>query len=325
MSMIKSISSGDRTNIAQKVFAGMLLIGAGYLAVNLLNTVIPPINQLLKNIWTLLLYGVPLTVIAMYVVSNPLFIWGLFKTLSWKLTAWIVKQDPLSVMDRYVDYLTDKLRSLHGTINILRGKKEKLDRNVSELEKKIKENLRLGEAALKRNESQAASTFGVKIQTDKNTMMILKPLQSRVNKSLDFLQALSENWEFGIEKLKYQIHGKRTEYEIIKETHRGLKNAEDFINSDSEAAKLYGYGLKALEESVTQKVGYIEEFHRKSKNIMSAISIEKQAIHDEGLKELEMYMEDGKLTLPDFSKLSDEIQYEMLPVKTTDKSSSFNL
>lgn len=294
----------DKTNKSQKLFAYALLGGAIFGAIKLFNAYFAPVMILfMKNLWTMLLIGTPLVLVAIYVIANPAFIWGFFKTLSWKLTSWLIKMDPLSVMDRYVDYLKKKLVNLTGTVQTLVGKKVKLDRNIDSLKDKIGDNLHLGQAAIKQSKTAEASAFGVKVATDKATLKMLVPLQTRLDKNLEFLKGLSENWEFGIEKLQYQIQGKRAEYEIIKETTRGLKSAEDFINSDNESARLYGQGLKALEESVTQKIGYIEEFERRSKGMMNSISIEKQAIQDEGLQELEQYMNDGKLELPDFTNL----------------------
>jgi hypothetical protein len=146
---------------------------------------------------------------------------------------------------------------------------------------------------------------------------MLEPMQQRADKSLKFLNSLAENWKFGIEKLEYQIAGKRAEYEIIKETTKGLKSAEDFINSDNEAAKLYGMSVKALEESVTQQIGYIDEFEKKSKGIMDNIAIEKQSIKDEGLAVLEEYMNNDNLKLDFSSQAIQDISYETIPNKTT--------
>lgn len=319
------LPSADKTNGVQKFLALGLLGALGYGAVLLLNKVIPPINMLIHNMWQLLLWGGPLALIIIYVVSNPLVIWGFFKTISWKLTSWLIRMDPLSVMDRYVDYLTKKLSDLQGTITILVGKKTKLDRQIGSLKERIENNLQLGQASIKQGKKDVASVYGTKIQTDKSTMTLLMPLQIRIDKNLEFLKALSDNWQYGIEKLKYQIEGKRSEYEIIKETTRGLKSAEDFINSDNQAARLYGQGLKELEESVTQKIGYIDEFTRKSKPMMDSITVEKQAVQDEGLAELESYMQSGKLNMPDFSNIGGitDLAYETVPVNSP--SSKFGL
>ena len=315
-------SVADKTNKFQKVLAVGILAGVVYGAVKVLNNVIPPITELMKNMWELMLYGVPLVVIGLYVASNPLVIWGLFKTLSWKLTSFLIKMDPLSVMDRYVDYLKKKLNNLGLTVEVLRGKKIELDRAVKTKELKIQENLKLGKAATKTGDTQQASLYGTKIQTDQSTLNNLKPMQERAEKSLNFLTALADNWKYGIEKLEYQIEGKRQEYEIIRETTKGLKTAEDFINSDNQAARMYGMSVKALEETVTQQIGYIDEFERRSKDIMKNITIEKQAIQDEGLAVLEQYMLNDNLKL-NLSGI-EAIDYEEIP-SGNQKVKKFNL
>lgn len=314
------LPSSDKTNLVQKGIAFIILGAVLYGAVLLLNQVLPPITQLFRNIWMLLLYGVPLLLVGLYIISNPLVIWGFFKTLSYKLTSFLVKMDPLSVMDRYVEYLKKKLANLGETINVLSGKKIKLDRKIEELNARIEENIKKGRAAKKLNTEssiQQAALYGTKIQTDTGTLNMLQPMHERADKSLKFLNALSENWKFGIEKLEYQIEGKRAEYEIIKETTKGLKSAEDFINSDNEAAKLYGMSVKALEESVTQQIGYIDEFEKRSKGIMDNIEIEKQSIKDEGLAVIEQYMNDDNLKLNFSTQGIQDIAYEPVAPKAT--------
>lgn len=309
---------GDKTNGFQKALALGILGATVWGGIKLFNYIAPDVITLMKNIYWLIGLGTPLVLVSLYIISNPLVVWGFFKTLSWKLTAFLIKMDPLSVMDRYVDYLKKKLQALYITVNVLQGKKEKLDRRISILDGKIRENVKNGNAALKLEgpESNAASTFGVKVSTDKGTLKLLHPLQERIGKNLEFLQKLADNWKWGIEKLEYQISAKREEYEMIKETYKGLKTAEDFINSDSEAARNYGESLRALEENVTQKIGYIQEFERKSKDIMAGIDVERQVVKDEGLAALEEAMQDDNLRLGDFSVGAiQEVQYETVSSK----------
>jgi phage shock protein A len=287
----------DKTNGAQKFLAIVIMGAVLYGIAKVLNHVLPTFTELIKNIWLLLAYGVPLAIILLYVISNPLLIWGFFKTLSWKLTSFLVKMDPLSVMDRYVEYLKKKWAGLNDSITVLVGKKRKLERKIADLTSRMKENAQLGAAAMKTNNSAAASMYGTKVATDQGTLKMLTPMEARMDKSLDFMTKLSDNWKYGIEQLEFQIGAKREEYEIIKETTKGLKSAEDFINSDDEAAKLYGMSLKALEETVTQQIGYIDEFERKSKDIMAGIDIEKQARTDAGLQALEEFMKADAPTL----------------------------
>lgn len=308
-----NLPSSDKTNGFQKIFAMILMAGTVFGGVLLFNKYIAPhMIDFFSNVWKMTLIGGPLVLIALYVISNPLVIWGFFKTLSWKFTSFLIKMDPLSVMDRYADYLVKKLANLNDSIKIVQGKEEKLLRKINTLEDEVRKNLKLGKAAIETGKNSQASLYGTKVAGDKQSILILTPLHQRACRSLKFMTTLSENWKYGIEKLRYEIDRKRSEYEIIKEVARGLKSADDFINSDNEAVRLYGEGVKALEESLTQKIGYIEEFERISKPLMDGMEIEKKAANDEGLAELEKYMENGNLLLPDFSATTN-LEYEMVP------------
>ena len=311
-------SNIQRLTGVQKVFAYILMGVAAFGLMKLANRwIFPEVEWFMKHLMiTAALSAIPIA-LTTYCVSNPRIVWGFFRTLSWKLTAWLIKQDPLSTMDRYVEYLEIKLRELNKAIQVLTGKKIKLDREISSLQGKITENLKLGSAAMKTKgkESPEASMYGVYVSTDTNTLHMFQPQKARVDNALNFMNSLGENWKFSIEKLKYQIEGKRREYEIIKDTAKGLRSTEAFINSDNNEARAYGLGVRALEEEVTQSAGYIDQFMSRSKDIMSSITIEKQAMKDEGLAELEKYMENGKLIMPDFSKISGitDVEYETVP------------
>lgn len=291
----------DKTTGWQKGLAVALMAGTAWLGILAINALAPTILLAMQNIVYLTIGAVVIGLPALYCITNPLVVWGFFKTLSWNFTKFLIKMDPLSVMDRYVEYLGKKLNGLGEAIETLTGKRDKLERKIDDLNDSVEKNNRFGKAALEQGKKAEAGTYGIKIQTDRSTLNLLMPLKQRADKNLELMQQLSENWATSIEQLKYQIAGKRAEYEIIKETYKGLKTAEDFVNSDSDAAKLYGQGVLELENQVTQKMGYIEEFERKSKSLMSNISIEKQANMDAGLTELQDYMQNGQLMLPDFS------------------------
>lgn len=287
----------------QKVF-GFVLLGitalAGMWVFN--HWIAPNVIWFLRNLWAIILMGTPLTLLALYVISNPIAVWGFFKTLSVKLTKFLVKMDPLSVMDRYIEWLDMKRQSLNGIITILRGKKIELERKVDKHNGIVKDAGSKGAAAIKEKDQNAASIQGTRLSSSRNSLAIYTPLLARLNKQLDFLCSLEENWKFSGQKLQIEVDNKREEYDTIKLVAKGMKTAEEFIGSDNEAVRLYGMGVKALEESVTQKMGYIEDFERRSKDIMSSISIEKRALQDDGLRELENYMNQGTLLLPtDFS------------------------
>ena len=306
----------NNESLGQKILTWGLMIGTGFGAIKLFNAIAPDIIWFLENVWAIVAFGTPLALIGGYILLNPKFVWGIFKTLSAKLTAFIIKMDPLSVMDRYVENLTEKLASLNNTIVILNGKKEKLDRQIASLNNEVQKYADLGKSALKQGNEMQARLYGQNMVSLQGSIKLLTPLSHRVDKNLLLLTSLAENWDMSIRSLKMEIKNKRAEYEIISQTFSGLKSAEDFLGSDSEEARIYGQSLVALEESVTQKYGYISEFERKSKPIMEQMAIEKGAVGEEGLRQLEAMIKGSDLYLPSFD--------EAIPVKINVQKQKIN-
>lgn len=317
-----NLPTSDKTNGFQKFIAFGLMGAVVWAGIKAFNYMAPTLIELMKNIWWLVGLGTPLALIVLYVVSNPLVIWGFFKTISWKLTSWLINMDSLSVMDRYADYLTKKLRNLNSTKTQLNAKKIDLRRSMVVLQQNITDNLKKGDAAIQLNRGTEAAYFGTMVRTDENTLKLYQPIYERMVKNLEFLDELSENWDFSIKQLRYTIDGKRKEYVTLKATAAALNQAKEFASGDSDARRLYDESVKALEENVSRKIAAIDEFEKTSKTVMGTIRIEKKMIQDEGLKAIEAYRKNGELLLPDFSKVGESIAYE--DVSNSSKN-NFNL
>jgi hypothetical protein len=292
-------TSGSGEGIQKAISVG--LIGATiWGGIKLFNSFAPDLIWFLENVWRIVIFGTPLLFLTLYVISNPFMIWNIYKGLSAKLTAFIIKMDPLSVMDRYVEFLQEKKQNLDNTVVILRGKQTKINRALADLEKQVEQNKRLGITALNQNDEATASLYGVKMKSLQDSIQVLQPIALQIDASVAFLSSLAANWGRSIEQLVFQIDIKRQEFETVRDTMGGLKNAEEYINGGTEAGKRYGESLKALEESVTQKMGYIQEFDRKSAPILKKIEMEKTAASVEGLEQLQAIMRNDqlKLTIP---------------------------
>lgn len=292
----------DKTTGWQKFVAFGLMAGTGYLGFVVLAAMLPTILLAAQSLFWLVVIAVCFGLPALYMVTNPLVVWGFFKSLAWNFTKFLIKMDPLSVMDRYVEYLQKKLKNMKGSVDTLRGKEEKLERELSALSDSYAKNLENGQAALKQGKSSAASTYGLYAKTDKDKLARMQPLLQRTKTSLKLMSDLEEAAGETILRLSYQIQSRRSEYELNKEVFKGLKSAEDFINSDSDAAKLYGQSIIELEEQTTQYIGYIDGFERRSKGLVENIAIEKQANIDAGLLELQQYMNAGQPMAIDLSR-----------------------
>lgn len=291
----------------QKVFAVVVLAITAYLGMLLFNAAAPTVIAFCTNLWRILLVGVPLVFLIGYVVSNPLVIWGKYKTLSWNLTKFMISLDKLSTMDRHADYLDMKKKNLDKSRELLKKQNIFLGKQMEGLQTDITSNLKHAAAAIKSGDKGVASLDGLKVQTDKTSLQALTPLFTKQQALLRNFKEVSENWDFTIQKIRYFCQRKRIEYETLRAAAKACNEAEDFARGDTESAKLYNEGLRQVEEAISGYTAKIDQFEEVSKGVMDNIRIEKQMNMDEGLSTIEGYMKSGELMLPDFSTIVPEI------------------
>lgn len=202
-----------------------------------------------------LVVGLPI----LYVIQNPAFVATFWKAISKKITGFFVKLDPLSFMDAFIDKLKEKRA------------------NLQRVKVKI----------------EVAAMLSRKATGDGESIKLYKPLYDRMVKYLTFFEKLDGTLATTIEGTEYEVARKREEYLTIKDAYKGLSDAEIFINSDNEDAKVFQMSLAALEENVTQKIAYIDDFEKRSKGMLDDMDVEKQMMNDEGLRLLEEFEQNG--------------------------------
>jgi hypothetical protein len=271
----------------------IVLIATGVL---LFNKVAPTLIKFFDNVVSVmgglaaaglatLVVGLPL----LYAYQNPQALSSWWIGTCRKITAAFVKMDPLAFMDAFIAKSIKTLAGLRRVKTILEGKKLKLERTLNELEKSLKTNLSRASAAKSQDKLDAASMLARKARADEESIKLYKPLYDKITKYLVYFDKFDESLANTIEGSKYEVEQKRTEFEMIKEMYKGLSAAEIFINSDNAEVQVFQMAIKALEEDVTHKMAYINDFEKRSKSLIDGIDINKQMMNDEGLKMLEEY------------------------------------
>lgn len=305
-----------------------LIIPAGLIwgGIKLWNYIAPSLNMFLENMWMFLGLGVPLVMIVGYVAMNPKLCWMWYLGLCKKITGWIIKMDPLSIMDGYLAILKRKFKNLQATLLVLKGKQVELSRLIASKQKDYNELSNLALAAKQQNENTVAQTKMNMALACQTTIKLYQPILDKYNKNITFLDELSENWAASIETLGFNIQSKRDEYQTMKAMFKGLKSAEDFISSDSAEAQAYGQSLKALEEDVCSKIAYIDDFEQKAKPIMSSIKVEKQAESNEAMAALDALSKNKNLMMPDqWSNDAVKIQVPVKDLRFNPKDNTYGL
>lgn len=295
------LPSSGKTNPAEKIMRWLPIIGLGIVGFWFWGTIAEFVQQTLKSTLLTVLYGAPLAILAGSIFLYPTAWWMGYKTLCKKITSFFIRIDPLSMMDRYVEILSDKLTNLNEIKVQLQGRQVAAQRRIEALNKEVKDHLARGQAALKQKQMDVASIEGSRLEGAKKSIEVYTPNYERMTRSLEFLNALSQNWGVSIVQLREEIARKREEFETLRDEAKAMHQAEAFLSGDTDEGRVYQESLKALEYNVTQKIAYIEDFEKRSKDIMAGIQVDNQAQHDTGLKALEDSLRDNTLLLGNFA------------------------
>lgn len=290
-----------------------------YGGIMLFNAFAPTLIEFFNNFWHIVIVGAPAVFLSLYVLQNPSLIWMGYKTLCHKITSFFIKLDPLSFMDRYVDLLKEKRKGLQLSKTNLKAKKIELERECTRLKTEITDDLKMSKAAQQTGDTQLASHKAGLAATLKGSYELYVPILRKMETNLKFLDELDENWGFSIEKLSLTVEAKRKEFVMLKTMAKALGSAEEFAKGDTEANRIYKESVAALEENVTKKLAFIEEFENNSKGVMKSMNLEKQMMSDEGLDLLAKYEKQGGVFLDD-----DYSKFEMKIDPSTDLFSKSN-
>lgn len=292
------LPSSGKTGTLEKLVRYAPIIGAGVLAFWFWGTISNFVVHTLENTLYAVLLGTPLVVLVGSMIFYPMAWWMGYKSLCKKITSIFIKMDPLSYMDRYADVLSEKLTNLNRTKVELQGRKIAAERRLQQLSKEVEEHSKKGATALKMNQMDVASVEGSRLEGAKNSIRMYTPNYERMKKSLDFLEQLSTNWGNSIVLTREEIARKREEFIVLRDEAKALGQAEEFLSGDTEAGRIYKESLVALEETMTHRMAYIEDFEKRAEPILKGIQVDNQMQHDDGLAALQAYLKDSTIVLP---------------------------
>jgi hypothetical protein len=318
---MQTLGSGgeQKPNWLEKIIRLAIPAGLIFGGMKLFNAFAPTLIEFFNNFWHVALVGVPAVFLTLFILKNPTFLWMGYTTLCRKITSFFIKMDPLSFMDRYVDLLKEKRKGLQKNKTELNANKIQLGRDIDALKKNIDENMRKSKAAMSLGDKDQAALHGSLAATDRGSYNLYIPIYKKMETNLLFLEKLDENWGRSIEKLSHTVEAKRKEFATLKTMAKALGAAAEFASGDTEANRIYKESVIALEENVSKKLAFIEDFENSSKGAMKSIDLDKQMMNEEGLELLAEYEANGTVFLSE-----DYSSYEMSITPGTDLFSKAN-
>lgn len=266
----------DKLTTAQKAVA-LGIIGVG------LYFILPFLIAVMVNLYITVALAIPI----LYVLYNPYLIWGLAKTISWKLTKGIIGLDPLSAMDRYLDWVQGKHESIKKSRLSLQSTLVELERQVEEKERSKVENEKRALTATNKGFTAEAELAATNALSDKDFLMSLIPMRDNLKVKVEYLGELDEVFGMNAKQLEYKITNVRTQYESTKKIMAGMKNANDVIGGVSDAKKLFDESVRQTNEQMSRMTANIQMFENNIKPALDSAKFDKQVKSDEARQLIE--------------------------------------
>ena len=307
----------------EKFLRWLPLIGIGVAVFWFWGIIVPFVKQTLEDTLKASIYAGVLGFLILFLRHKWAWVKMTYKSVFHWIASLGIKMDPLSYMDRYVDILMEKLGNVRKAIVNLKAAKVNLERKMQEDVETYENKMKLAQAAMQQGNRTRAEGYSLDAKGAKDSVELYKPTLTRIVRSLEFLEPLAENWEVSIESMKGLIDRKRRDFKTLKENAKALNQAEEFLRGDTEEGRIYQESMKALEEQISQKIAYIEDFESRAKPIMEGAAIEKQMRSNEGMAMLEEYMKVDKLLMPNFSAsmYTNKLQAETISYTDTKSNS----
>lgn len=268
----------DKLSLPQKVVALGLLGGAAYF-------VVPFLIAMMVNLWIAAILAIPI----LYVAYNPMLVWGVFKTLSQKSTDWIIGLSPLSAMDRYLDWVKMKHRSITSAKLELMAAQQDINNQITEKENSYKQLMKKALHAEDKGEEIQASSYAENAASDKEFLENLIPVRDDVKNKLDYLSELDEVFDSNTKKLSYKIDNLKQRYKLIKTTHKGMKSANAVIGESGDAQRMFNVALQSANDDMNKMTANIQQYEQNIKPMLTGAKFDKELRQGEARKLLDEF------------------------------------
>lgn len=306
-----------------KLFKWIVPIALIWGSIKLFNKVAPTLEDFVGHLYFLgITIGLPVLIFSIYLMNRTTIdMWWLGKCKS--VSNFFKSMDPISIMRGYLIKLLKKIKNMEKVILFIEGKKNYLGTLIDTKKSEVITYEKQAIAAKQQGEETAAILNMKKANGCKESISLFTPLYEKYDKTSIYLRKLLENWKESAESTRFTIENKTEQFETIKSMYKGLKSIDDLTRSDSPEVQIFVESMKALEQDMSQRQAFLDDFERRSQPILTDMKVKKQAETNDALAALEELMKNTNLKLPNYQTFvpvlnksnTVDAEYELLPNK----------
>ncbi len=287
------------------------------------------IISLLQNLITTIALFVVLGVM-LYVLLDPNFrnlVWYMYKSVMRWITGMFVQINPVLILESYIDYLYKNLKEMDTHIGKLKGQVAKLRRIIEDNRREMEENLKMAEAAKKKNNMELVAINTRQFGRLKESNERYGVLLGKMELLYKVLAKIYKNSEYLIKDTENEVRMRKQEAAAIKAGHSAMRRAMNIIKGDPDKKMIFDMATEALVEDVHNKIGEMERFIELSGSFIDSVDLQNGVYEQQGLELLEKMEKEGVSFLlgnTNIPELDDNKDVEKSVDKDLGNISSYN-
>ena len=281
--------------ITGAIFLGALILGGGYLLVQIMPTLLLLAQNALYLAGMLLVLGA-----IVYMVLDPRMrnlVWYGYKSVMRWITGMFVQIDPIGILKSYVDDLKDNLQKMSKQIGALRGQMRKLSTLMQDNEKEMENQMKMASLAKRKNNQNQVVLATRKAARLKESNEKYRTLHTKMEVMHRILKKMYNNSEILLQDTEDQVKMKEEERKAIRASHSAMKSAMSVISGDPDKRAMFDMAMEAVADDVANKVGEMERMMELSSNFMESIDLQNGVFEEQGMQMLEKWEKESTLML----------------------------
>ena len=256
--------------------AKVLTIIAGCASVYALYLALPIILSMMTNAFSIALLAIGLWAL-ISVVTNKKFrrlISTAFFVVCRKLTSAVIEIDPISIIDRHVGELKDRIRQIDAAMGKFRGAIRSTEDEKARRERELQKEMELLKAYKEKNMMAESTLHSNKANRLTELVSLLKSDLDKMNKYYNMLKDLQHYTKIKVEDEENQSEMLKARFKRTREMYSAFSGMMSVINSDTSDIDEYMMASDYMLTTINNQIGSIDDALLNTDSILNDISIE---------------------------------------------------
>jgi phage shock protein A len=239
--------------------------------------------------------------VILFLITNPkvrALASVVFQLVMKNLTGFIVKTDPIAILELKVREMEENLEKVGESLKKLKQTKVSLEREINQNVNTIESSMKQAAFAQKQGASDQIYLKTRQAGRLQKSNMTLKELFTKIETMHRVLTKIYNNSAVVITDTKDEIHISAKEYEAVKAATSAMRSAMNLLNGNKDTRAIYEQAYETLADEIANKSGELEQMLEMSESFMGNIDLQNGMLQEDGIKMLEAWEKkaDGWLT-----------------------------